>query len=376
MAQNDAGERTEEATPKRRQESREKGQLARSRDLTSAIGLVAGVLGLMWIGGALGKRMMFAMQASLDRPRSAIENLDGALRELSGVLVDLLWPFFGLLAVMFLLTIAGSGLVGGFNFSFKAAAPKWSKLSPLAGFKRMFGMQALVELVKSLAKFLVIAITAALLLKAVFAEVLALSQRPVVAASIEGLQLLLWLCLGLCMAYLLIVLVDVPYQIWHHNKQLKMTKQEVKDEYKDTEGKPEVKGRIRQLQRQMAQRRQLAQVPQADVIITNPTHYAVALRYDQDKDGAPVMLAKGVDHMAAHIRDIAEAHDIPMLRSPGLARSLYHCAEPDQPIPDGLFVAVAQVLAYVFQLKLWRSGKGTRPKRLPGELPIPPELRH
>jgi len=172
-----------------------------------------------------------------------------------------------------------------------------------------------------------------------------------------------------------VVAIDIPFQIWQHANQLKMTKQEVKDEYKETEGKPEVKGRIRMLQREAAQRRMMSEVPQADVIVTNPEHFSVALRYKQDTDRAPIVVAKGTDHMALKIREIAREHDIYVVPAPPLARALYHSTELEQEIPDGLFTAVAQILAYVFQLKQFRKRGGQRPNLKASELPIPPEYR-
>ncbi len=174
---------------------------------------------------------------------------------------------------------------------------------------------------------------------------------------------------------LLIAAVDVPVQLWESHKKLLMTKQEVRDEYKDQEGRPEVKQRIRQLQREMSQRRMMAAIPEADVVITNPTHYAVALKYDAEKGGAPVLLAKGNDFIALKIREIAVEHEIMLLESPALARSIYYSTELDQEIPAGLYLAVAQVLAYVFQIRQFRAGKGKRPDPLKDNLPIPPDLR-
>lgn len=376
MAEEQAGERTEEATPKRKQQAREKGQLPRSKDLAGAVGLLGGVIALMWFGTWLGQNLMGVMNASMDLQRDTLFDFDKLLTHLGGVAWGVLWPTLLLLGAMFLMSLIGSVLLGGFNFSGQAMAPKFSKLSPLNGFKRMLGTQALAELLKSLAKFFVIGGTAWLLLAGVFERVLALAGEPVDGAIIDGLKILLWLCLALCTPYVIIGLIDAPFQLWQYNKQLKMTKQEIKDEYKDAEGKPEVKSKIRRMQMQMASRRMMAKVPEADVIITNPTHYAVALRYDQSKDNAPTLLAKGVDEVAAHIRDIGNAHNITMLRSPLLARALYYNGELDKPIPDGLFVAVAQVLAYVYQLRLWKRGRGTRPKGLPTEVPVPPEFRH
>ncbi|WKE66752.1 flagellar biosynthesis protein FlhB [Gallaecimonas kandeliae] len=376
MAEDQAGERTEEATPKRREQAREKGQLPRSKDLASSVGLLGGVVALMWFGPWLGRNVVGVMHQTLVLDRDTLFDFDKLLSHLGGVLWAMFWPVFTLLLMMGLVALIGSILLGGFNFSTEAMAPKFSKLNPLNGLKRMLGLNALVELTKSLVKFLIIGGTAWGLLSGVFGKVQALAMEPVNGAIIDGLKILLWLCLALCMPYLLIGLVDAPYQLWQYNKQLRMSKEEIKEEHKSAEGNPQIKGRIRRMQMQMSARRMMAKVPEADVIITNPTHYAVALRYDQDKDAAPMLLAKGVDEVAAHIRDIGNAHNITMLRSPMLARALYYSADLDKPIPDGLFTAVAQVLAYVYQLRLWKKGRGQRPKRLPTEVPVPPQFRH
>lgn len=376
MAEDQAGERTEEATPKRRQDARDKGQLPRSKDLAGAVGLLGGIVALMWFGGWLGQNLMALMHESLELDRDTLFDFSKLLSQVGRILWSVAWPLLTLLLLIGIISLIGAVLIGGFNFSTQAMAPKFSKLNPLSGLKRMLGIQAGVELLKSLAKFLVIGATAWFLLHSVFTKVLALASEPVEGAIIDGLEILLWLCLALCAPYLLIAIIDAPFQLWQYNKQLKMSKQEVKDEYKDAEGKPEVKAKIRRMQMQMANRRMMAKVPEADVIITNPTHYAVALRYDQSRDHAPMLLAKGVDEVAAHIRDIGNGNNITMLRSPMLARALYYSGELDKPIPDGLFVAVAQVLAYVYQLRLWKKGRGTRPKTLPTEVPVPPEFRH
>ncbi len=193
---------------------------------------------------------------------------------------------------------------------------------------------------------------------------------------IASMELLVWMFFGLCASTLVIAAVDAPYQKWQFTNQMKMTKQEVKDEYKDSEGSPETKGRVRSMQMQISRRRMMKEVPKADVIVTNPTHYAVALKYEHGKQRAPVVVAKGVDEMAAHIRQIADAHKVPIVRSPALARAIYHTTELDKPIPEQLFGAVAQVLAYVYQLKVYRRGKGQKPKPLAQDLPIPDGFKY
>lgn len=270
----------------------------------------------------------------------------------------------------------GNVALGGLSFSTKAFMPKGSKMNPMSGFKRMFGVQAAVELAKSIAKFSVVAISAFLLLKLYFGRIIQLSNEQLPNNVYHGLEIISWIFFLICFSIVLITLIDVPYQIWNHNKQLKMTKQEVKDEYKDTEGKPEVKSRIRQLQYEMSHRRMMAEVPNADVIVVNPEHYAVAVKYDASKASAPYVVAKGVDEVAFKIREIAREHDVAIVSAPPLARAIFYSTRIEQEIPDGLFTAVAQVLAYVFQLRQFQRGKGKKPKPLPLSQPIPEELRH
>ncbi len=249
-------------------------------------------------------------------------------------------------------------------------------MNPLSGLKRIFGTDGLVELAKSIAKVLIIALASYALLVLQFEEIMSLNTESFPGNLVHAVKMLLWMFILLCSALLIVVAIDVPYQKWNHIKQLRMTKQEVKDEMKVTEGKPEVKRRIRQLQFEMTQRRMMAEVPKADVVITNPSHYSVALKYDAAGAGIPTVIAKGHDEVAMKIREIAREHQIPLIAAPPLCRAIFYNTELDDPIPDGLFVAVAQVLAYVFQLKQYKTGRGTRPKPLPNELPIPDELKH
>ncbi len=371
----DDQEKTEEATPRRREQAREKGQVARSKELGTAAVLVAAAITMIAVGESLAKALLEVArgQFSLDR----VEAIGTpSLRPLFfDLLATLAWPLLGFIVSLFIAGFIGNIAMGGMSFSFEAAAPKLNKMSPIKGFGRMFGIQAIVELLKSIAKFLVIAGCAFTLLWVNFDRILGLSHGNPDGSIRDSVELLLGLFVLLCCSLILIVIIDAPYQLWNHNKQLRMSKQEVKDEYKQTEGKPEVKGRIRQLQREMAQRRMMSEVPTADVVIVNPTHYSVALKYDRDKSPAPIVVAKGNDEIALKIREIAREYEVPILSSPMLARALSHSTKLDQPIPEGLFSAVAQVLAYVFQMQQYRRGQGRQPTPLPSELPVPEELQ-
>lgn len=376
MAESSGQEKTEQATPRKIQQAREKGQVPRSKDLATAAVLIAAAGAMYIFGSAIASSLFHVMKKlfTLKREQAFDTHQFGLM--LSEVMRMISWPILGFAIVLFIAGFIGSTALGGITFSADAAKPKASKMSPIKGFKRMFGTQAVVELVKSLAKFGVIAVLSWLLLTYYFPSILQLSQTAFPLNIIGALDILLWIFIILCCSLLLIAAADAPFQVYKHNKELKMTLQEVKDEFKNTEGKPEVKGRQRQLQREVSQRRMMQDIPDADVIVTNPTHFSVALKYEADGSSAPTVVAKGVDHMAFRIRDIAREHDISIIASPALARAIYHTTEIDEPIPNGLFGAVAQVLAYVYQLEQFKKRKGRRPVNLPNEFDIPDDLKH
>ncbi|EGR0391002.1 flagellar biosynthesis protein FlhB [Vibrio vulnificus] len=376
MAESDGQERTEEATPRRLQQAREKGQVARSKELASVSVLVIGAVSLMWFGESLARALFKAMGRLFSLSREEIFDPSKLFDIASGALSALLLPLLLILFALFVAAAIGSAGVGGISFSVEAATPKLSKMNPLSGIKRMFGLQSWVELIKSILKVALVTGVAIYLIQASQEDLIQLSLDVYPQNIFHALDILLNFVLLISCSLLIVVAIDIPFQIWQHADQLKMTKQEVKDEYKDTEGKPEVKGRIRMLQREAAQRRMMADVPTADVIVTNPEHFSVALRYKQNSDRAPVVVAKGTDHMAMKIREVAREHDISIVPAPPLARALYYSTELEQQIPDGLFTAVAQILAYVFQLKQYRKQGGHRPKLKDYDLPIPPDLRH
>ncbi|MDX1677857.1 flagellar biosynthesis protein FlhB [Arsukibacterium sp.] len=376
MAEDSGAEKTEQPTPKKLQDAAEKGQIARSKDLGTAFVLIASAAALLMFGKMLavavlnvGQRLMSLNYKDIFDP-NAMFTAWGAVGE------ELLPPLAAIFTFILVAAFVGNCLLGGFNFSWQAAGPKLSKMSPIQGFKRMFGLQALVELGKSFLKVAVVVTVAYLLLKVFFMDIMSLSLMSDPNNIESALYILAWLFLGLCSSVSVIAMVDAPYQKWNHIKQLKMSLQEIKDEYKNSEGSPEIKARIRRTQMQMSMKRMMQEVPTADVIVTNPTHFAVALKYDQGKFRAPVVVAKGVDEVAMHIRKIANEHKVPVIESPPLARSIFYTTELDHPIPEQLFAAVAQVLAYVYQLKMYKKGKGSRPKSLARELPIPADFRH
>ncbi len=376
MAESDGQERTEDATPRRLEQAREKGQVARSKELASVSVLVVGAIALMWFGERLAKALYLAMGRLFTLSREEIFDLPKLFEVLSGSLVTLILPMILILVTLFIAALLGATGVGGISFSAEAARPKMSKLNPLSGLKRMFGLQSWVELLKSILKVALVAGAAFFLIDSQKVDLFQLSLDAFPQNIYHALQILLNFVLLISCSLLIVVAIDIPFQIWQHANQLKMTKQEVKDEYKDTEGKPEVKGRIRMLQREAAQRRMMADVPQADVIITNPEHFSVALRYKQSSDKAPIVVAKGIDHLALKIREVAREHEIEIVPAPPLARALYHTTELEQEIPDGLFLAVAQVLAYVFQLRQYRRRGGKRPKLNEEAMTIPTDMNY
>ena len=373
--QNEGQERTEEATPKRQQEAREKGQIGRSRELnTMALLLISS--GAFFVFGAYMINNMSWMMVnyfSVDRDTILSTSLLPALF-LEGCF-DALQAISPILLVLFFAALFAPMSVGGWMFSIKALAFKWDKMDPVKGFSRIFGARGLMELLKALAKFFLLSGFAVLLLWMKMDELLSLGHNGLEQGMADASSLILWSFLMLSATTILIAGVDVPFQLWQHSKQLKMSKQEVKDEQKETEGKPEVKSQLRAMQQELANRRMLEEVPNADVVITNPTHYAVALKYEQGTMAAPRLVAKGVDFMAQRIRLVASQNDVNTFSSPVLARAIYFNTKLNQDIPAGLYLAVAQVLAYIYQLRASRYDRSIEVPSKPGNLPIPAELR-
>ncbi|TWX54113.1 flagellar biosynthesis protein FlhB [Colwellia hornerae] len=376
MADAGSGEKTEEPTAKKLADARKKGQIARSKDLGTMFVLVGSAVGIMLVGGMLTESLAGIMKRSFSLSREEVMDIHALYNVLRGSVGSLVTPMLWLFSIIMLAAFIGNTMLGGMSFSTEAMAPKASKLSPLAGLKRMFGIKALVELFKSLMKFFVVFIVAYLLLSSLFPEILGLSLELIPLSLEHSVTLLQWMFLALALSVGIIAAIDAPYQTWDHTRQLKMTKQEIKDEMKNSEGSPEIKGRIRRTQYEMSQRKMMQEVPDSDVVITNPTHYAVALKYDVAAGGAPMLVAKGIDEMAMHIRTIAKENNVEIIASPALARSLYYSADANQEIPEELFAAVAQVLAFIFQLNEHKKGKAKRPTPIAKNLPIPDEFKY
>ncbi|MDE3271166.1 flagellar biosynthesis protein FlhB [Pseudoalteromonas sp. G4] len=376
MAEGSDQERTEEPTAKKLADAAKKGQVARSKETGTTFVLVTAAVSFLLFGKDIAVGLYNVMGRLLSLNRNEVYDTT-KMFSVWGEIASELW--YGMTMFVLCLLVAGvigNTFLGGFNFSWEAAAPKASKMSPIKGFARMFGKQAAIELVKALLKFGLIATVAVYLIKGYFPEILTLSLEAVPGNIEHALWILAWMFFALAMTLIIIAAIDAPFQKWNHNEQLKMTLQEVKDEYKNSEGDPQIKARIRRTQREMSQRRMMQDVPDADVVVTNPTHYAVALKYDTEKAGAPIVIAIGGDEIALQIRKIADRYEVPIVESPLLARSLYHTGEIGQQIPEQLFVAVAQVLAYVYQLKQFNKGRGKRPEKLAKNLPIPEDFKY
>jgi flagellar biosynthesis protein FlhB len=375
VAEESGYERTERATPKRQREAREKGQIARSRELTTFSLLLASGIGILLMGNDIIESILDSMRDSfqLSSDKNFNDNilLDFLITELIKVLTALSPFLILLIAVALLSPIA----LGGWSFSADAVIAKWERISPISGIKRIFSWKSVIELIKALAKFGLVAAVAVAYLWLHRKQLIVLSNGDIQAGLRESGKIILWAFLIISSPLLIVVAIDVPFQLWDHAKHLRMTRQEVKDENKETEGSPEVRARVRNIQREMARKRMMAEVPRADVIITNPTHYAVALKYDQDNMRAPVVLAKGKDLIASQIRSVAQIFKVPIISAPALTRSVYHSTPLNKEIPTGLYMAVAQVLAYIYQLRAKGYRRlGEKAKNF-DDLPIPDELR-
>ena len=372
MAADTGQERTEQATPKRLREAREKGQVPRSRELNSMTLLVASAAWLLMMGDQMLESMQQLLQQGLSIKPSLLKDDHGIIISLVDAGMHSLIALAPMLLVLMIITALTPLGLGGWQFSAKAMSFKVDKLDPIKGFGRMFSARGLMELFKVLAKFVLVAAISTLIIWSLFDELLGLSLQPLEPALERTASICAWAFLGSSSVLIIIAAIDVPFQLWQHNKQLRMTHQEVKDEHKETEGRPEVKSRIRSRQQELSQRRMMEAVPEADVVITNPTHYAVALRYDQDNMLAPRVVAKGADLLAARIRSVANSHNVTIVEAPPLARALYATTDIDREIPATLYVAVANILSYVYQLKAVH-GTAELPPDLPDDLPVPDE---
>ncbi|MBU1309415.1 flagellar biosynthesis protein FlhB [Rheinheimera muenzenbergensis] len=371
--QNTSQERTEQPTEKRLRKARKDGQVARSKELNTAVLLMLGVAGLLWFAQLLFSLFMQLMQSSLQLNRDMLANNKLMPLAIGQALLDMLSAMLPFLLLLFIGMWIIGAMPGGFIFSGSLLGPKFSQLNPLAGLKRMFSANALVELLKSVLKVLLLGGCLYGFLSQLWTRLLFLQRLDLQQAMQEGIALLALSLMITVTLLLLVAAVDVPYQQYKVSSKVKMTRQEVKEERKSSDGSPEIKGRIRQIQFQLANRRIEDRVPKADVIVMNPTHYAVAIRYSEKDAKAPYVVAKGIDEMALRIKAVAQRHEVEVLEVPVLARAIYYSTRVDQEVPKGLYTAVAYVLTYVMQLKAWKNGRGRQPAALPA-LEIPKNL--
>ena len=363
MAEN-GQERTEQATPKRLQEARKKGQVPRSAELSMAAVCIAAAAAIYTMGRMTTGQFADFMHDTLSLTPAQAMSADAIWPALKSAGARALWIILPILGATFFAALAAPLAIGGWNFSSQALMPQFSRLSPASGFGRMFSTRALVELGKGLAKVFVVGVIAWLLIRALTPQLMSLGVEPVNAAIGHAASLTAYALLVLVCGLAIIAAVDVPFQLWQHSKDLRMTREEVREEYKESEGSPETRGRIREAQRALSRGRMMQEVPTADVVVTNPTHFAIALRYDDQKMRAPIVVAKGTDLLAAKIREIAAENGVPVIEAPPLARALHRSVDIGREVPAALYVAVAQVLTYVFQLRAARE-RGAAPPTPP-----------
>ncbi len=366
-------EKTEPATPRRLEKARVEGQVARSRELTTFMLLAAGLAGLWGMGATLAQQLGVAMEQSFLFERGQaleVERMLSNTWELGEHALMGLIPFFLLMVVV---ALAAPMMLGGLLISTKSLTPKFSKLNPAKGLKRMLSAQAMAELAKVITKALVIGSVLFGFLASAVPEFIALMGLSIEKALNGGLMLVAQACGLMILALFAPVVIDVPYQLWNHAKQLRMTKEEVKQEMKESDGDPQIKARIRAQQQAMARKRMMSNIATADVVVTNPTHFAVALKYDEQSHSAPRVVAKGADAVAMRIRELADEHKVPMLEAPPLARALYRHVDLEHEIPTELFTAVAEVLAWAFSLKRAAAHRGAAMPK-PVDLPVPESM--
>jgi flagellar biosynthetic protein FlhB len=373
MAEDSDAEKTEPASAKRLEQAREEGDVPRSREVATFTVLMAAGAGLWMTGDGLIRQLEAVLASGLTLDQEQIFNPDVLIHRIASDLVQVLIACLPLGVAVMIVALASPLLVGGWLFSSKSFMPNFGKLNPIKGVSNMFSKNALVELLKAILKTVVVGFVTYLVVLKYKDAVIGLSVEPLKLGMGHMLNMLGASFMFIVGALGLIAGIDGPYQMWHYADKLKMTRQEVIQESKESDGNPQIKGKIRQLQREMAKRRMMADVPTADVIVTNPTHYAVALKYSDDMRGAPKVVAKGTDEVAAKIRELGKEHKVAILEAPALARALHKHTEIGDEIPEQLYAAVAEVLAYVFQLRVFNRGGGNRPEE-PKKLDVPPTM--
>ncbi len=374
MAEDSDAERTEPASEKRLRQAREDGDIPRSREVATFTVLMTAGAGLWMMGGGLVNKLSSVLERGLSLDREQVYNPNVLIERILADVGSVLLACLPLAGAVMLMMLASPMLIGGWNFSAKAFTPNFGKLNPMRGLGNMVSTNALVELLKAVAKTLLVGAVGWFVVMSQKDAVIGLVVEPFGTAAPHLGSLLAKAFLTMVGALGAIAILDGPYQMWHYADKLKMTRQEVIQESKESDGNPQIKGKIRQMQREMAQKRMMSNVPTADVVVTNPTHFAVALKYADGQRGAPRVVAKGTDEVAAKIREIAKENKVAMLEAPALARALYKHTEIDDEIPEALYSAVAEVLAYVYQLRAYSKGTLDQYPDRPKKLPVPPEM--
>jgi flagellar biosynthetic protein FlhB len=351
MAENEGSEKTERATPKRLEEARKKGQVPRSADLSAAIVSLIGAGFLYLFGAGAANEMLSVMRDGLSVTSVDLMQSDVLLRHTADQFVHGFLAVVPLMGVLVLAAVAAPALIGGWNFSSEALAFKGERINPLAGIGRMFSVRSLVELIKAIGKFVFVGGIGCIVVWSQSEALMGLARQPIEVAILEATKITAYASLLMAASLSLIALIDAPFQLWRFGEDMKMSRDDVRQEMKESDGSPENKSRIRSVQSALSRGRMMQDVPKANVVITNPTHYAVALRYDEKKNGAPVVIAKGADEVAAKIRELAAANGVPLVSAPPLARALFRYVDLGREIPAALYVAVAQILTYVWQLR-------------------------
>ncbi|SCK60133.1 flagellar biosynthetic protein FlhB [Variovorax sp. HW608] len=376
MAEESDLEKTEPASARRLEKAREEGNVARSRELTTLVMLGTAIGGLWFSGGSLGGTLESALRKGLRFERNSAFDPSQMMVQAGSMVLHALTAIAPLFVMMVVAAVVAPMLLGGWLFSGKAVAPDFTKLDPLAGIGRMFSAQSLVELVKALAKSALIGGVAWLVVMGDLDGVMQLMALPVSAAIPQTIMIIARDCALIAAALLLVAMIDVPWQLFSYYRKLRMSREDLRQEHKESEGDPQIKAQIRRQQQAIARRRMMSEVPKADIVVTNPTHFAVALKYIDGDMRAPRVVAKGTDLIAQRIREIAAQHKVAVLEAPPLTRALYKHTRLGDEIPAGLYTAVAEVLAWVYQLKRWKDeGVGEAP-RTPTDLPIPEALAY
>ncbi len=373
MAEESDLEKTESASPRRLEKAREDGDVPRSKDLATCTILLGGGLAFLMMGGSLMREIRMMLTGGLTFSREEVFDMPLLLERNLSRIFEVIMAFSPIAAMLLVIALASPLLIGGWLFSTKALQPNFGKLNPLSGLKNMVSVRSLVELIKAIGKTFLVGVVAWMVVGSQLDGIMSLGLHSAKVGAEHMGHIILVTFLATVGGLVVIAAIDAPYQMWHYANKLKMTKEEVRQEHKDSEGNPQIKAKIRQQQREMARKRMMSEVPKADVVVTNPTRYAVALQYKEGSMGAPIVVAKGMGLIAARIRELAEEHNVPMLEAPPLARALYSHAELEREIPQALYTAVAEVLAYIYQLRMFRRKGGKRPQK-PKKIDVPAHL--